>query len=351
MIPSRRSSAAPSWDCEPSLSNRGARLGCLLSDPRLYQIYEKCVGLDLTVIPQTSGPLGGKNIDYANPKYVEQVAEDFPDLRIICGHGHYPYVREAITMCTRRDNVYLSPDIYLRQLGTEDRLKAINENIGAYFGGFGLADRFVFGSAYPLFDLKEYIRFFFSLPWKPEVLSRILYKKRAARFESARRPGFSTDVRAGVAGRKDRSRSRVSEGRRIGLYALEEKLRRQLGKFLGLLLVDVPWAVRDDLEHGALHGRSGPLFAAPYGISVAVENEGGRVHLRPGLLHVVAHGGLHGIPTPEAALLLKPVHSLPRLSIQVRISSACLFPGRQRRNGNIVGCRIGITQEISPSQR
>ena len=154
----------------------GRSPGCLLSDPRLYPIYEKCVELDLTVIPQTSGPLGGKNIDYANPKYVEQVAEDFPDLRIICGHGHYPYVREAITMCTRRDNVYLSPDIYLRQLGTEDWLKAINENIGAYFGGFGLADRFVFGSAYPLFDLKEYIRFFFSLPWKPEVLSRILYK-------------------------------------------------------------------------------------------------------------------------------------------------------------------------------
>ncbi|MCZ6614694.1 MAG: amidohydrolase family protein [Chloroflexi bacterium] len=154
----------------------GRSPGCLLSDPRLYPIYEKCLELDLTVIPQTSGPLGGKNIDYANPKYVEQVAEDFPDLRIICGHGHYPYVREAITMCTRRDNVYLSPDIYLRQLGTEDWLKAINENIGAYFGGFGLADRFVFGSAYPLFDLKEYIRFFFSLPWKPEVLSRLLYK-------------------------------------------------------------------------------------------------------------------------------------------------------------------------------
>ena len=154
----------------------GRSPGCLLSDPRLYPIYEKCVELDLTVIPQTSGPLGGKNIDYANPKYVEQVSEDFPDLRTICGHGHYPYVREAITMCTRRDNVYLSPDIYLRQLGTEDWLKAINENIGAYFGGFGLADRFVFGSAYPLFDLKEYIRFFFSLPWKPEVLSRILYK-------------------------------------------------------------------------------------------------------------------------------------------------------------------------------
>ena len=163
----------------------GRSPGCLLSDPRLYPIYEKCVELDMTVIPQTSGPLGGKNIDYANPKYVEQVAEDFPDLRIICGHGHYPYVREAITMCTRRDNVYLSPDIYLRQLGTEDWLKAINENIGAYFGGFGLADRFVFGSAYPLFDLTEYIRFFFSLPWKPEVLSRILYKNalRALKLE------------------------------------------------------------------------------------------------------------------------------------------------------------------------
>lgn len=151
-----------------------------LNDPRLYPIYEKCVAMDMALIPQTSGPLGSKNIDYANPKYLEQVAEDFPNLRIICGHGHYPFVREAITMATRRENVYLSPDIYLRYLGTEDWVKAVNEDI------FGFSNKFLFGSAYPLVNIMDYVRFFFSLPWKKEVLPKILYKNalRALNLEN-----------------------------------------------------------------------------------------------------------------------------------------------------------------------
>jgi predicted TIM-barrel fold metal-dependent hydrolase len=154
----------------------GRSPGCDLDDKRLYPIYEECVKLDLTLIPQTSGPLGGKNIDYANPVHIERVCEDFPDLRIICGHGHYPYVREIITVAMRRDNIYLSPDVYLRMLGRDEWVEAINQNYKAYFGNYGIADRFVFASAYPLFDLKDYMRFFFSLPWKREVLNRILYR-------------------------------------------------------------------------------------------------------------------------------------------------------------------------------
>jgi predicted TIM-barrel fold metal-dependent hydrolase len=163
----------------------GRSPGCDLDDKRLYPIYEECVKLDLTLIPQTSGPLGGKNIDYANPVHIERVCEDFPDLRIICGHGHYPYVREIITVATRRDNIYLSPDVYLRMLGKDEWVEAINGNYRAYFGNYGIADRFVFASAYPLFDLRDYVRFFFSLPWKREVLNRILYRNalRALKLE------------------------------------------------------------------------------------------------------------------------------------------------------------------------
>ena len=44
----------------------GCSPGCMLNDPRLYPIYQKCLDLDLAIIPQTSGPLWGRNIDYAN---------------------------------------------------------------------------------------------------------------------------------------------------------------------------------------------------------------------------------------------------------------------------------------------
>lgn len=159
----------------------GRSPGCGLDDRRLYPIYEKCLERDMTLIPQTSGIWGGKSVDYANPEHLEQVAEDFPQLRILAGHGCYPYVREAIIVAARHENIYLSPDMYLLHMGTEDWVKSVNSNF------FGFQDQFVFGSAYPGdIPIKRYAEEFFKLPWKPDVLPKILYKNalRALKLEA-----------------------------------------------------------------------------------------------------------------------------------------------------------------------
>jgi uncharacterized protein len=148
----------------------GRAPGCLLNDRRLYPLYERCQALKLTLIPQTSGVLGGRLVDYANPRYIEEVADDFPRLHIVCGHGCYPYVREALVMASRRDNVWLSPDSYFFHLGHEDWFRAVNLNLG------GAAERFLFGSSYPLTPLKAFVDNFLRLDWKAEVLEKILYR-------------------------------------------------------------------------------------------------------------------------------------------------------------------------------
>ena len=148
----------------------GRAPGCLISDERLYPIYEKCQYLDLTMIIQTSGGLGGQYVDYANPKYVEIIAETFPRLRIICGHGCYPYVREAIVVASRRDNVWLSPDGYFFHMGHEDWVRAINYNL------MGFSERFLFGSAYPLTAIGLFVENFMKVSWREEVLEKILYR-------------------------------------------------------------------------------------------------------------------------------------------------------------------------------
>ena len=148
----------------------GRAPGCLLNDERLYPIYDKCQSLGVPIIPQTSGPLGGRLVDYANPRYVEQVADDFPRLNIICGHGCYPFVREAIVMASRRDNVWLAPDTYVFHLGRDDWLQAVNSNL------LGFADRFLFASSYPLTPIKAFVDNFRKLPWNEAMLDRILYR-------------------------------------------------------------------------------------------------------------------------------------------------------------------------------
>lgn len=157
----------------------GRAPGCLLDDRRLYPIYEQCQALGVVVVLQTSGALAGRLVDDANPRHVEAVADDFRDLHIVCGHGCYPFVREAIVMASRRDNVWLSPDIYFFHLGHEDWFKAINSNL------MGFAERFLFASSYPLTALGPYVQNFLRLPWTEDVLERILYRNalRALRIE------------------------------------------------------------------------------------------------------------------------------------------------------------------------
>jgi uncharacterized protein len=162
----------------------GRAPGCLINDERLYPIYEKCSQLEVAVILQTSGALGGRYVDYANPRYVEQVAEDFPQLHLICGHGCYPYVREAIVMAARRDNVWLSPDGYFFHMGHEDWVKAINYNL------MGFADRFIFGSAYPLTAIGPFVENFMKVAWNEEVLDKILFRNALSALRLDRDPVF-----------------------------------------------------------------------------------------------------------------------------------------------------------------
>jgi predicted TIM-barrel fold metal-dependent hydrolase len=148
----------------------GRAPGCNPSDPRLFDLYSMLQELDCTVIIQTSGLKGGVYLNYAHPDHIEIVAEKFPDLRIICAHGCYPYVREAIVIAMRRNNIWLGPEGYLWHLGHDDWMRAINKD----FEGF--SNKFLFGSAYPLTPIKAFVDNFKNLPWADGILSKLLYK-------------------------------------------------------------------------------------------------------------------------------------------------------------------------------
>ena len=162
----------------------GRAPGCLLNDRRLYPLYEQCQSLGVPLIAQTSGVLGGRFVDYANPRCIEEVADDFPGLHVICGHGCYPYVREAIVVASRRDNIWLAPDIYFFHLGHEDWVKAINANL------LGFADRFLFASSYPLTAIGPYVESFLRVEWKPDVLERILHRNALRALKLDKDPVF-----------------------------------------------------------------------------------------------------------------------------------------------------------------
>lgn len=152
---------------EPGLSSRPMHL----DDPRMYPIYAHCEDRNIPVLFMAGGN-AGPDITYTSPEHIDRVARDFPELRIISGHGNWPWVAEIIHVCYRRPNIWLSPDMYLfgGMPGALDYVNAVN--------GF-LAERFLFGTAYPLLPFKEALEAFLRFPLKESVLDRVLYANAA----------------------------------------------------------------------------------------------------------------------------------------------------------------------------
>lgn len=152
---------------EPGLSSNPMHL----DDARMYPIYAHCEALKIPVLFMAGGN-AGPDVTYTSPEHIDRVARDFPDLKIISGHGNWPWAAQIIHVCYRRPNIWLSPDMYIfgGMPGAQDYVNAAN--------GF-LADRFLFGTAYPLLPLKDGIETFLKFPLKESVIDRILYKNAA----------------------------------------------------------------------------------------------------------------------------------------------------------------------------
>jgi predicted TIM-barrel fold metal-dependent hydrolase len=108
---------------------------------------------------------GGVRLKYSNPMCVDDVAADFPELRIILAHPSFPWQEEALAVATHKPNVFIDlsgwspkyfPDILVRYTNTL------------------LSRKMLFGSDFPLITPDRWLRDFEALPIKDEVRPRVL---------------------------------------------------------------------------------------------------------------------------------------------------------------------------------
>ena len=107
-------------------------------------------------------------------------------MRILAGHACYPCVRAVIIVAARHPNSWLSSDMYLIQMGTDDWVKSVNGNF------FGLQEQFLFATGFPAIPRKPFMEEFWKLQWKPEVLPKILYKNALRCFKLEDDPVFKS---------------------------------------------------------------------------------------------------------------------------------------------------------------
>ena len=117
------------------------------NDRRYYPLYAECCELDVTFCTQVghAGPLRASEPGRPMP-YLDHVALEFPELRIVGGHVGVPWLTEMISLCTKYPNVFVDTSAY-----TAARYPA---ELVAYLKGHGRS-KVLFGSNHPFWPAPE----------------------------------------------------------------------------------------------------------------------------------------------------------------------------------------------------
>ena len=114
---------------------------------------------------------GGMRLKYSNPIHLDDVAVDFPDMKIIIAHPSWPWQDEALSICLHKPNVFIDLSGWSPTYFPEQLVRYANSR---------LKDKVLFGSDFPLITPESWIASFREAGFKPEVEPLIL-KENAAR--------------------------------------------------------------------------------------------------------------------------------------------------------------------------
>lgn len=83
------------------------------TDRRYYPLFAECVQSAVPFCTQVghTGPLRPSETGRPIP-YIDQVALDFPELVIVCGHVGYPWTEEMVAVARKHENVYIDTSAY-----------------------------------------------------------------------------------------------------------------------------------------------------------------------------------------------------------------------------------------------
>lgn len=138
-------------------------------EARFYPLYTKCAELDIPVFITMAPPpqVAGALMDYCDPRHVDKVARDFPELTLIMSHGGYPFVNEAIYACLRNANVYMDISEYERAPMVDVYVQAMKSTI---------TDKVLFASAHPFIELADALDAYKHFDFTDEVRNKVMYE-------------------------------------------------------------------------------------------------------------------------------------------------------------------------------
>lgn len=122
-----------------------------------FRIYERLAELHLPLIVHQGIYFSACNkLEYARPVLIDEVAREFPDLKIVLAHMGFPWIDETIVMLGKHRNVYSDVSGLLTQ-----PWRAYNALVSAH--QYGVIDKLLFGSGFPFTSAAQAIEALYSL--------------------------------------------------------------------------------------------------------------------------------------------------------------------------------------------
>lgn len=147
---------------EPGFNRRGPLYA---DDEQFYFIYDACEKNDIPLYLNFGGFIG-PDYTYTDPDRLIQIVRTFPNLKMMIAHAAYPHILKIIHLAVANPNIYVLPDMYGFDIpGGNMYIKAANTM---------LKDQIVFGSAYPIFDIKSAADYYMNCGLDEAVLPKIM---------------------------------------------------------------------------------------------------------------------------------------------------------------------------------
>ncbi len=150
------------------------------NDRMAYPLYEVIQDAGLVALFHTgqtgvgAGAPGGfgLRLKYSNPMHLDDVAADFPTLKIVMAHPSFPWQEEALAVATHKPTVHIDLSGWSPKYFPPILVRYANSI---------LKDKVLFGSDYPVITPDRWIADFEKLDIKPEVRPLIM-KQNAIRL-------------------------------------------------------------------------------------------------------------------------------------------------------------------------
>ncbi len=158
------------------------RYGIRANDRRFYPLYAKAVELDIPVFIYTTMTYRTDvPMDIGRPIYVDDVAMDFPEMRIVAGLGGWPWVPELIGLARRHQNLYISTAAHRPKYFATP---GSGWEMLMQYGNTLLQDKVVFASSWFTYSLpvKQVVEEMLALPLKDSVKEKWMYKNARRLF-------------------------------------------------------------------------------------------------------------------------------------------------------------------------